>query len=114
MHLFLLTDSMGSVCRLAVHSRIPIVVIEDNCICGNQVDSKTTSPGGKYEDKHVGVSLELFNHEPTILKLCLPIHAEIGIFSPDQEVFEYVHHFGHLAENQASMVFTVETFKELI
>ena len=42
-HRLCLTNTMSAVSCLFIHRRVPIVIIEDNCIRSNQIDAKTTS-----------------------------------------------------------------------
>lgn len=39
---------------LQVHGRVPVTLIEDDCVCCCQVDAQTTSTGAQHEHK-VGV-----------------------------------------------------------
>jgi hypothetical protein len=78
---------MSPIGGLGVHRRIPVIVIKDDCISCNQIDSKTSCPGREYENEDIGVSLELLNHEPSILELCRTIHSEVAVFLPNEEIF---------------------------
>ena len=41
-----LAQTMGSVHGLRVDGRIPVGVVKDDCVCGGQVDTQTTSASG--------------------------------------------------------------------
>ena len=99
MNRFLLTNSMCSIGCLGVHCWIPIIIIENDGVSSNQVDSKTTCSCWKNENKNIVIILKLFNHESSILELSWTIHSEVGELSPDKEVFKDVHHLGHLTED---------------
>jgi hypothetical protein len=66
---FLLTNSMGSISCLGVHSWIPIIIIEDDGVSSDQVDSKSTSSCRKNENENIVIILKLFNHKSSVLEL---------------------------------------------
>ena len=90
---------MGSVGGLRVHSWVPIIVVENNGICCNQIDTQTTRSRGKNEDENIWISLELLYHEPSILELRRSIHSEVSVLLPYQEILQNVHHPCHLTKN---------------
>lgn len=85
-HGFGLADSVRAVRSLLIHSRIPVVVVEDDRVCGDQIDAEAASTGTEQESKDVVVALILFHHVPSVLDCGLTVHAEKGHLFPSQEV----------------------------
>ena len=85
-HRFGLADSVGPVCGLLVHCRVPVVVVKNHSVSRDQIDSKTTGSCRKEERKNIVVSLVLFHHIATILDGSLTIQPEECHLFPSQEV----------------------------
>ena len=102
-----LADPMRPICRLLVHRWVPILIIEDDSVCGDQVDTESAGSRREQEAEDVVVSLILFYHVATILDRGLTIQAEETHLLPRQEVLQDVQHARHLTEDKASMLFSV-------
>jgi hypothetical protein len=69
---------MGTVHGLKISLGIPIAVIEDNNVCGGQVDTEPPGSGRKQEDKLVAIrSVVLVNSGDTILMTSAPVDTAI-------------------------------------
>ena len=95
--------SMSPVCSLSIHSRIPIIIIKYDCVCCCQGNSQSSCSRAEKETEDIVLSLVLLNHISSIVDLGASIHSEICKASPKHVFFKNVEHFGHLAENEASM-----------
>ena len=114
MNFLFLTYTMCSISGLRVHGRIPIVIIKNDSVSSDQVNTETTSSSRKNKTENIGIGLELFHHEPTVLKLSASIHSEVRVLLPYKKVFKNVHHLGHLAENEASVPTFVESSHQVV
>lgn len=54
-----LSQSVGAVHCLCVVGWIPVVIIEDNSVCGGQIDTQTTSTSTKQEDEDIWPAIRL-------------------------------------------------------
>ena len=50
---------MGAIHGLRVVGWVPVVIIEDNSVCGSQVDTQTTRTGTKQEDEDIRPAITL-------------------------------------------------------
>lgn len=76
---------MRTVHRLLIIGWVPVAVVEDDRVSGCQVDTQTTSPGGKEERECVAVALEIRNHVPSLFHLGRPIKPQV-LVSPELHV----------------------------
>lgn len=90
---------MRSVCRLLVHSRVPINIIENYSVSRDQIDTETTGSRRKQESKDIGVLLVLIYHEPSILECSATIHPKVRQVLGQQIIFNQVQHLRHLTKN---------------
>lgn len=54
-----LSNSMAPVLSLSIHSRVPVTVIENDCICSSQVDTNATGTSREDETKDTLVHVEV-------------------------------------------------------
>jgi len=105
---------MGSVCSLGIHCRVPVVIIENHSVSPCQVHSQSSCPCAQQESEDVFILLVLLHHVPPIRDGSGPIHSEVSVLPPAEEVFQDVQHASHLAENQTPMVGNLQLHKQFI
>jgi hypothetical protein len=61
-----LANSMGTICSLCIHSWIPIIIIEYDCVGGCEGNTQPTCSSTQQEGEYFRVGLELVHHVTTI------------------------------------------------
>ena len=78
-----LSKTMGAIHCLRVNGRIPIVIVEYDCVCSSKVDTEASGPRTQNEDEVLRSGrkdirhLLLLSHRSLHL-LCLPVHDQIA------------------------------------
>ena len=108
-----LADSVRPIRRLFIHGRVPIVIVEDHSVSGDQVYAEAASSCRKEEGKDVVIALVFFDHVPPILNRGLTVQPEEGHLLPRQEVLEDVQHACHLAEDEAAVLLCIQSIDQI-
>ena len=69
---------MGTISSLLIHSRVPVIIIEDNCVSCDEIHTKTSCSCREQEAENVVVALELVDHVASVLDAGATIHTEEG------------------------------------
>lgn len=109
-----LSDTMGTICALFVHGRIPIKVVEDDCICPRQVDTETSRSRRENEAEDARVVVESVGENLSLFDLCCAVEAEVAMAVDVEELFQYVENFGHLSEDEGSMSARLEPTEKFV
>ncbi len=73
---------MRSIRCLRIHSRVPIIVIEDNSISSCKGHPQSSSSGTQEEDEYVRIVLEFIDHVSSVSYIALSIEPKISVLLP--------------------------------
>lgn len=99
----LLTEPMGTVHRLQVLHRVPVVFDEDDGVGTGQVETKTTDLGGEEEDVDTGVGVEGLDNTVPLGRVGGAVHPHVrerGHVRLEQIRLDDVKHRLELAEDE--------------
>ena len=105
---------MASVLALLVHRRVPIQVVENDCICTCQVDTQSTGPTRQNERQNAVVIVEPICQDLSLLDLGCTVQPEIPVPVDVEELLQDIQHLGHLGKDQCSMATRLQITKKLV
>lgn len=114
MYIFGLTDSMAAILCLSIHCRIPIGIVENHRIRTCEVHTDTAGARGQDKDEDLLVAVEPLHEHLPLDDLRGAIESNVGVAVVVQEQLQNIEHLGHLCEDQAAMLFTLETREEKV
>lgn len=112
--LFGLAETMGTVFGLLVHGGIPIRVVEDDAVCGCEVETETTRASGEEEEEDFGFVLEVGDHISSVLDLGGTVQTQVLVLPVREILFRKVHHARHLEVEQDAVTTCLQLYEELV